>query len=79
MGPSGCLVYETKMELMIIVWLPVSSVWTYKHMTGNMVTDKPSTWVNLPAEFPPHCPEKWSPMLEMVGTSAVTTWLGLRG
>jgi hypothetical protein len=23
-------------------------------MSGNMVTDKPSTWLNLPADFTPH-------------------------
>jgi hypothetical protein len=25
-----------------------------RHMSGNMVTDKPSTRVNLPADFTPH-------------------------
>jgi hypothetical protein len=25
-----------------------------KHMSANMVTDKPSTWLNLPADFIPH-------------------------
>jgi hypothetical protein len=43
-----------------------------KHMSENMVTGKPSTWVKPSADFPLTCPETWSPMLAMVGTSAVT-------
>jgi hypothetical protein len=27
-----------------------------KHMSGNMVTGKPSTWVKLGVEFTPHVP-----------------------
>jgi hypothetical protein len=43
-----------------------------KHMSGNMVTDKPSTSVKPGADFIPPRPETGSPMLAMVGTSAVT-------
>jgi hypothetical protein len=35
--------------------------------------------VNLHVDFISHCPQKWSPMLAMVGTSAVIAWLGPRG
>jgi hypothetical protein len=38
-----------------------------KHMLGNMVTGKPSTWLKLDADFPLTCPKTWSPMLAMVG------------
>jgi hypothetical protein len=43
-----------------------------KHMSGNMVTGKPSTWVKSGVDFPLTCLETGSPMLAMVGTSAVT-------
>ena len=38
-----------------------------KHMSENMVTDKPSTWLNLPVDFTPH--ETWdeSPMPDYGG------------
>jgi hypothetical protein len=30
-----------------------------KHMLGNMVTEKPSTWVKPGADFPPHLSWDW--------------------
>jgi hypothetical protein len=30
-----------------------------KHMSGNMVTGKPSTWVKPGADFPPHLSWDW--------------------
>jgi hypothetical protein len=30
-----------------------------KHMSGNMVTGKPSTWVKLGADFTPHATWDW--------------------
>jgi hypothetical protein len=30
-----------------------------KHMSGNMVTGKPSTWVKPSADFPPHLSWDW--------------------
>jgi hypothetical protein len=43
-----------------------------KHMSGNMVTDKPSTRVKPVRTLSLTQPETGSPMLAMVGTSAVT-------
>jgi hypothetical protein len=43
-----------------------------KHISRNMVTGKPSTYVKLSVDFPLTCPETRSPMLAKVGTSAVT-------
>jgi hypothetical protein len=43
-----------------------------KHMSGNMVTGKPSTWVKPGVDFTPHATWDWVSLLAMVGTSAVT-------
>jgi hypothetical protein len=45
-----------------------------KHMSGNMVTGKPSALLKPGADFPLTCPETWSSMLAMVGANAATTW-----
>jgi hypothetical protein len=42
-----------------------------KHMSGNMVTGKPSTLVKPARTLPLTRPENGSPMLAMVGTSTV--------
>jgi hypothetical protein len=53
--PWGCVVYETeKFGIRFNVWYLCQAFERTKHMSGNMVTDKPSTWLNLLADFTPH-------------------------
>jgi hypothetical protein len=51
--------WDGKKELRINVWIPESSFERTKHMSGNMVTGKPSTWVKSGADFIPHSSWDW--------------------
>jgi hypothetical protein len=52
--PWGCVVYEAKLEEGLTCGYLCQAFERTKHMSGNMVTGKPSTWVNLGADFTPH-------------------------
>jgi hypothetical protein len=53
-GPMGMRCLWDEIGIRINMRIHASSVERTKHMSGNMVTGKPSTWVKPGADFPPH-------------------------